>query len=153
MRIGELARKADVDVQTVRYYEREGLLDAPGRTPSGYRSYRAGDLERLVFIRHCRSLDMPLADIRRLIELSRDKSVSCEEVDGLLHAHLARVRSKLAALQGLEKQLAALDAQCSAGQRVADCGILQELIRAAHGEACACHPVGADPAGARGITM
>lgn len=153
MRIGELAGKAGVDVQTVRYYEREGLIGTPGRTPSGYRSYRAGDLERLVFIRHCRSLDMPLADIRRLIELSGDKSVSCEEVDGLLHAHLARVRSKLAALQDLEKQLAALDAQCSAGQRVADCGILEELIRAAHGEACACHPVGADSRGTQGIKM
>lgn len=153
MRIGELASKAGVDVQTVRYYEREGLIGAPGRTPSGYRSYRAEDLERLVFIRHCRSLDMPLADVRRLIELSRDKSASCEEVDGLLHAHLARVRSKLAALRDLEKQLAALDAQCSAGHRVADCGILEELIRAAHGEACACHPAGADPGGGVGVKM
>jgi len=147
MRIGELAEKADVDVQTVRYYEREGLIGAPGRTPSGYRSYRTADLERLVFIRHCRSLDMPLADVRRLIELSGDQSVSCDEVNALLHAHLARVRSKLAALRELEKQLAALDAQCSAGHRVADCGILEELIRAAHGEACACHPAGAGPGG------
>src|SRR5262245_57761721 len=110
MKIGELAGRADVDVQTVRYYEKEGLLEAPGRTASGYRSYRPEDLERLHFIRHCRSLDMPLADIRRLLALSRDRSVSCGEVDGLLHAHLARVRAKLAALQDLEKQLAALDA-------------------------------------------
>ena len=72
MRIGELARKAGVDVQTVRFYEREGLLDAPARTGSGYRAYGEEDLERLHFVRHCRSLDMPLAEIRRLIELSRE---------------------------------------------------------------------------------
>jgi Cd(II)/Pb(II)-responsive transcriptional regulator len=140
MRIGELARRAGVDVQTVRYYEREGLLDAPARTGSGYRAYGAEHLERLNFVRHCRSLDMPLAEIRRLIELSRQQSISCDEVNALVLAHLGRVRAKLAALHALESQLATLSAQCASGHRVADCGILEELIHAAHGEACACHP-------------
>ena len=140
MRIGELARQAGVDVQTVRYYEREGLLAAPARTDSGYRAYGPEHLERLNFVRHCRSLDMPLAEIRKLIDLSRDASVSCEQVDGLVRAHLERVRAKRLALQNLEAQLATLSAQCASGQRVADCGILGELIHAAHGEACACHP-------------
>lgn len=139
MRIGELAEKAGVDVQTVRYYERERLLEAPTRTPSGYRAYRPGHLERLNFVRHCRSLDMPLADIRRLLEFSRAKTVSCEVVDDLVQAHLERVRAKRAALQMLETQLDALRAQCRSGHRVADCGILEELIHAAQGEACACH--------------
>jgi len=116
MRIGELARQAGVDVQTVRYYE------------------------RLNFVRHCRSLDMPLAEIKRLIELSRDTRVSCEQVDALVRAHLERVQAKRKALQALEAQLATLTAQCASGHRVADCGILEELIHAAHGEACACHP-------------
>ena len=115
MRIGELARKAGVDVQTVRFYEREGLLDAPARTGSGYRAYGEEDLERLHFVRHCRSLDMPLAEIKRL-------------------------QAKRRSLEELEQQLAALNAQCESGHRVADCGILEELIQAAHGEACACHP-------------
>jgi Cd(II)/Pb(II)-responsive transcriptional regulator len=140
MRIGELAAQAGVDVQTVRYYEREGLIEAPARTAAGYRSYGPAHVERLNFIRHCRSLDMALADIKRLIALSRDKTVSCDEVNGLVHVHLERVRAKRAALAALEKQLAALDAQCASGHRVADCGILEELIHAAHGEACACHP-------------
>ncbi len=83
---------------------------------------------------------MPLSDVKRLIALSRDKGVSCEEVDGLVRAHLERVRAKRAALEALEKQLAGLNAQCEAGHRVADCGILEELIHAAQGEACACHP-------------
>jgi Cd(II)/Pb(II)-responsive transcriptional regulator len=140
MKIGELARQAGVDVQTVRYYEKEGLVPLPRRTASGYREYGPEALERLNFIRHCRSLDMALADIARLLALSRDKSVSCDEVNGLVHAHLERVRAKRAALESLEQQLASLDAQCASGHRVADCGILEELIHAAHGEACACHP-------------
>jgi Cd(II)/Pb(II)-responsive transcriptional regulator len=140
MRIGELAQKAGVEVQTVRYYEREGLLEAPARTGSGYRAYGPQHLERLNFVRHCRSLDMPLAEIKRLIDLSRNKAVSCDEVDGLVRAHLQRVRMKREALEALEAQLSTLAAQCAHGHRVADCGILEELIHAAHGEACACHP-------------
>ena len=140
MRIGELARQAGVDVQTVRYYEREGLLDTPARTSSGYRAYGPLHLERLNFVRHCRSLDMPLAEIERLIELSHDTRVSCEQVDALVRTHLGRVQAKRKALQALERQLEMLNAQCASGRRVADCGILEELIHAAHGEACACHP-------------
>ncbi len=140
MRIGQLATQAGVDVQTVRYYEREGLIDAPARTASGYRNYAPSHLERLNFIRHCRSLDMALGDVKRLLALSRDSSVSCDEVNDLVRAHLDRVRAKRAALDTLERQLVALDGQCASGHRVADCGILEELIHAAHGEACACHP-------------
>ena len=140
MRIGELAAKAGVEVQTIRYYEREGLLAAPAREPSGYRAYLPEHLEQLNFVRHCRSLDMPLEDIRRILTLSVDPKVSCEDVDGIVNAHLERVRTKLEALRELEKQLSALRSQCDAGHRVADCGILEELKHAAHGEACACHP-------------
>lgn len=151
MRIGELATKAGVDVQTVRYYEREGLIDPPSRTASGYRNYGPAHLERMQFIRHCRSLDMPLADVKRLIALSSDKGVSCDEVNGMVRTHLERVCAKRAALELLEKQLAGLNAQCESGHRVADCGILQELIHAARGEACACHPT--QTVGMRGETI
>ena len=144
MRIGELAEHAGVDAQTVRYYEREGLLEAPARTASGYRTYGERHLERLSFIRHCRSLDMPLSEIRTLLQLSAQHNVSCEQVDGLVQSHLERVKAKRAALEALEAQLETLSRQCASGQRVADCGILGELIHAAHGEACACH-AGSDP--------
>ena len=79
-------------------------------------------------------------EIRRLIELSCDKGVSCDQVNTLVRTHLERVQAKRKALQALEGQLEALSAQCESGHRVADCGILEELIHAAHGEACACHP-------------
>ena len=140
MRIGELATKSGVDVQTVRYYEREGLIEAPSRTASGYRAYGPAHLERLNFVRHCRSLEMPLAEIKRLTTLSTDRGVSCDQVDALVQGHLERVRAKLSALQALEKQLSTLRAQCNSGHRISDCGILEEMIHAAQGEACACHP-------------
>lgn len=140
MRIGELAAQAGVDVQTVRYYEKEGLIEAPSRNASGYRSYGPSHLERMQFIRHCRSLDMALADVKRLLALSGDNDVSCDEVNAMVRAHLGRIRAKRAALELLEKQLSSLNSQCESGHRVADCGILEELIHAARGEACACHP-------------
>jgi len=139
MRIGELAARSGVDVQTIRFYEREGLIGAPARTASGYRAYGPAHLERMQFIRHCRSLDMPLADVKRLIALSADSTVSCDEVNAMLQRHLERIRAKRTALELLERQLTGLNAQCQAGHRVADCGILEELIHAARGEACACH--------------
>jgi len=83
---------------------------------------------------------MPLAEVKRLIALASDKAVSCEEVDELVRAHLRRVGAKRLALQKLESRLATLSEQCATGHRIADCGILAELIHAAQGEACACHP-------------
>jgi len=144
MRTGELARRAGVDVQTVRYYEREGLLVAPARTPAGYRLYGPEHLERLHFVRHCRSLDMPLADIKRLLALASDRSVSCDEVNVLVEVHLDRIRAKRVALEQLESKLSGLRGQCASGHRVADCGILGDLIRAAHADAGTDHPL---PAG------
>lgn len=146
MRIGELARRGGVDVQTVRYYEREGLLNAPARTAAGYRAFGPQHLEQLHFVRHCRSLDMSLADIRRLLALSTDSGLSCDDVNVLVDAHLERVHAKRMALEALEGQLTALRRQCSSGRRVADCGILEELVHAAHGESCACHPMTSGPA-------
>ncbi|SRR5581483_10776734 len=134
MRIGDLARQAGVEVQTVRYYEREGLLEAPARTQSGYRMYGPQHLERLNLVRHCRSLDMSLAEIKRLIDLSSNASVSCDEVDALVRGHLEKVRAKREVLEALEVRLSALSAQCASGQRVADCGILGELMHAAQAD-------------------
>jgi Cd(II)/Pb(II)-responsive transcriptional regulator len=144
MRIGELARRTGVDVQTIRYYEWEGLLAAPARETSGYRSYEPEHLEQLKFIRHCRSLSMSLEEIRRMLSLSRSPTVSCESVNTLIDVQLRRVRAQRAVLDQLEKQLGQLRAQCRKGHHVADCGIFRELMHAAHGEACACH--GANPA-------
>ena len=140
MRIGEIAAATGVDVETVRFYEKEGLLPPPQRRANGYRAYGASHLERLAFIRHCRSLDMALADIGRLLELLDRPASECGDVNELVDAQLGRVRARLASLKALEKQLESLRASCAVPRSAAQCGILAELVHAAHGEACACHP-------------
>lgn len=139
MRIGELGQATGVDIETIRYYEKTGLLAAPERRPNGYRSYGVAHLERLAFIRHCRALDMPLAEIKRLLDFAVHSAADCGDIDRLIDEQLARVRSRLESMRALEKQLAALRARCASGHPVAECGILHELVAAAHGEACACH--------------
>lgn len=138
MKIGELASLSGCDVQTVRFYEREGLLDAPAREASGYRSYAPRHLERLQFIRHCRSLDIPLAEVRQLLAFSAAPDASCAQVNALLDEHIGKVRLRLTALKALEKQLVALRRQCH-GDVSRPCAILESFMTAAGEHACACH--------------
>ena len=139
LRIGELARATGVEVETIRYYEKAGLLPPPARQSNGYRAYGAAHLERLAFIRHCRALDMPLADVRQLLAALDAPGPECGDVNALIDQHLARVRARLASLRALEKQLRSLRSSCSGAPGEQGCGILHELVAAAHGEACACH--------------
>jgi Cd(II)/Pb(II)-responsive transcriptional regulator len=139
MRIGELAKATGVDVETIRYYEKAQLLSAPMRSDNGYRVYTTAHLERLSFIRHCRALDIPLADIQRLLTFLDNPQSECGEVNHLVDAQLTKVRARLASMHALERQLMALRGQCLAPHTVSECGILHELVAAAHGEACACH--------------
>ena len=134
MRIGELGNAIGVDVETIRYYEKAGLLSPPERRTNGYRSYGDAHLEQLAFIRHCRALDIPLADIRRLLELLARPRADCGDVDRLVDEQLARVRTRIESLRALERQLSALRKCCAVPHAVADCGILQELVTAAHRE-------------------
>ncbi len=139
MQIKALSAATGVDVETIRYYERQGLLPAPARQANGYRDYGQPQLERLAFIRHCRALDMPLADVRALLAALDAPGPECGNVNALIDQHLARVRARLASLRALEKQLRSLRSSCNGAPGDAGCGILHELVAAAHGEACACH--------------
>lgn len=142
MQIKALSAATGVDVETIRYYERQGLLPAPARQANGYRDYGPPQLERLSFIRHCRALDMPLVDVRQLLAALDAPGPECGDVNALIDQHLARVRARLASLRALEKQLRSLRSSCSGAPGEAGCGILHELVAAAHGEACACHGAG-----------
>jgi Cd(II)/Pb(II)-responsive transcriptional regulator len=139
MRISELANVTGVEIETIRYYEKQGLMAEPGRSANGYRSYASEHLERLSFIRHCRALDMPLAEVRTLLAFIDHPVADCVEVNQLIDEQLARVRARLKSMRALEKQLGQLRKQCSHTDAGQACGILQELVAAAHGEACACH--------------
>lgn len=138
MQMKELSRATGVDVETIRFYEKQGLLPTPARRENGYRVYEAVHLERLAFIRHCRALDMPLLDVKRLLGLVEASEENLGEVDVLVDQQLVRVRARLKSMRALEKQLSQLRARCS-GTHDGHCGILDELVSAAHGEACACH--------------
>ena len=145
MRIGELGKATGVDIETIRYYEKAGLLPPPARMPNGYRAYRPAHLERLAFIRHCRALDVPIAEVKRLLDFVARPEADCTDINQLIDEQLGRVRARLKSMRALEKQLAALRAQCQAGHSAANCGILHELVAAAHGEACACHGAVSQP--------
>lgn len=143
MRIGELARAVGVEVETIRYYEKSGLLPSPARAGNGYRAYGTPYLERLAFIRHCRALDMPLAEVRRLLDFLGHPAADCTGVERLVDEQLTRVRARLKSLRALERQLVALRSRCQSGNTAAECGILHELAAATRGEACVQPPGGA----------
>lgn len=127
MTIGELAQAAQCTVETIRYYEKEGLLPAPGRTGANYRRYAASHLERLRFVRHCRALDMAHAEIRSLTALLDQPQLDCGAVNVILDEHIDHVRVRIDQLVQLEAQLKSLRNRCRTEATVEDCGILQGL--------------------------
>jgi len=127
LKIGELAAQADCPVETIRYYEKEELLPEPTRSQSNYRLYGARHVERLQFIRHCRSLDMTLDEVRELLRLRDAPEQNCGEVNALLDKHIGHVAQRIVQLQALQEQLHQLRAQCEVEQPARDCGILQGL--------------------------
>ena len=135
MKIGELAGEAGCDVQTVRFYEREGLLAEPPRDASGYRHYDQRHVTRLRFIRHLRTLDIPLPEVRRLLTFAAQPDQSCEQVNGLLDGHIDLVKQRIQALKALEKQLVSLRNTCG-GDVSQPCAILESFMAAAEQHAC-----------------
>ena len=139
MKIGDLSSATGVDVGTIRFYERSGLLAIPEREANGYRSYGQKHLEGLSFVRHCRTLDIPLTDIKRLLDFTTLPNEDCADINQRVDEQFARVQARLQSLHALEKQLTVLRAKCTEGHPAKECGILGELVSAAHGEACVCH--------------
>ncbi len=127
MKIGELASVSRCTVETVRYYEKEGLLPAPERTAGNYRSYGPAHLERLRFIRNCRALDMAHAEIRALLALTDRPTGDCGAVNQVLDEHIGHVDARIAELSQLKNQLTELRRLCQRTNTVESCGILQGL--------------------------
>ncbi len=127
MKIGELAKRTGCPVETIRYYEHEGLLPEPSRSEGNYRQYGAAHIERLLFIRHCRSLDMAQEEIRALLALRDRPESDCGTANRLIDEHLHHVEVRIAELQSLSRQLRDLRARCRGEGSSEDCGILREL--------------------------
>lgn len=124
--IGEAARASGVSVETIRYYERVGVVAKPRRTASGRRVYAPDDVAALRFVRRCRDLGFSLEDAVALCGLARDPHEACDAAGRLAGQHLARVRDKIADLQRLEAALSELVANCDRGQP--DCPMLDKLM-------------------------
>ncbi len=150
MRIGELARQAGCKVETVRYYEREGLLAEPGRSGGNYRVYEGAHLERLAFIRNCRALEMSLEEIRALLRIRDGADPDCGAVNCLLEAHIGHVADRIARLEALQAELIALRETCRGIAAVERCGILRELASRRGGEARPDAEAGGHLSGAHG---
>ena len=128
MKIGQLARQGQVAVDTVRYYERHGLLPEPQRQASGYRVYDERDLERLRFIRGAKALGFSLQEIRELHRLSSADEGQRADVRALAASRLQDVEARLRELQSIRDVLAELVKQCSGQGPIAGCPIMETVI-------------------------
>lgn len=124
--IGHLAKETCTKVETVRFYEKTGLLPVPARTDGNYRAYTADHLNRLSFIRRARDLGFSLEQVRELLALADDRSRSCSAIDAIATEHRLEVERKIRDLQALKAELDNLIDQCCRGT-VAECRIIETL--------------------------
>lgn len=129
MKIGSFACATGCPVETIRYYEREGLLPPPARSGGNYRLYGPQHVDRLRFIRHCRSLDMTHDEIRALLAFRDAPQKRCDEVNALLDEHISHVARRIEELRALERTLKDLRGQCRTAMSTRDCGIMRTLGR------------------------
>lgn len=127
IKIGELAKRTETTVETIRYYEKEGLLPQPPRSAGNYRLYGDEHIERLQFIRHCRSLDMSLDEVRILLNHRDFPNEDCGDVNALLDDHIRAVEIRVQELIQLKRHLIALRQKCERAAPTAACGILRAL--------------------------
>ena len=127
MRIGELARETDCQVETIRYYERVGILPEPERAQNNYRYYGKPHRRRLRFVRRCRDLGFTLEEVRALLSLIDGGSQTCADVEALGREHLDDVRARIADLQRMEARLSELVSRCHGGN-TPDCSFVEALF-------------------------
>ncbi len=125
--IGELARKAEVNIETIRYYERRGLLPEPPRSSSGYRQYSLEAVARIQFIKHAKELGFSLKEILDLLSLRVDPDTTCADVKRMAEAKIESIERKISSLQKMKKALAKLKAECEGRGPVGECPILEAL--------------------------
>src|SRR6266516_7857967 len=127
MRIGEVARQAGVNVQTLRYYERRGLLREPGRRASGYREYPPDTARLIRFIKRAQELGFTLAEIEELLRLREDQRASCAEVRDAANAKIEDIDRKIQSLRAMKRALSILVNSCASDGSIRECPILESL--------------------------
>ncbi|MEQ9327152.1 MAG: helix-turn-helix domain-containing protein [Rhodospirillales bacterium] len=126
--IGEASRMSGVHIETIRYYERCGVLPAPTRAANGRRFYRQADIGRLCFIKRCRDLGFGLSDVTALLALAEGEETDCNAAQAVADRHLRKIRTRIEDLRQLERALAELTGNCATGS--AHCPMLNELMLA-----------------------
>ena len=129
MKIGGVAERSGIGIETIRYYEREGLLPEPVRRPSGYRQYDESTVERLEYIRRAKELGFTLAEIRELLELSFAAHAGCDHVRRRAEGKLADIGEKIRSLQQMKRSLGKLVERCRAKDSAADCPLVHKSKR------------------------
>ncbi len=137
MTIGQVARAAGVGVETIRFYERRGLLDEPPRRASGYRQYSDGAVRQLRFIRRAKELGFSLREIAELLELRAETPTQCEDVRRRLEAKITDIENRIADLHHIKRALAELAATCAAQDPIGACPILEALEKTSGKESSA----------------
>lgn len=127
IKIGELAKRTETTAETIRYYEKEGLLPEPSRSEGNYRLYGEEHTERLRFIRHCRTLDMALDEVRILLQYRDTPAEDCGDVNTLLDEHIGAVETRIKELTQLKQHLVTLRQKCTSTAPIESCGILGAL--------------------------
>ncbi|BFT31867.1 Cd(II)/Pb(II)-responsive transcriptional regulator [Alteromonas sp. D210916BOD_24] len=127
MKIGQLAKVSGCSIQTIRYYEKEGLLNPPNRSEGNFRLYDEKALKELEFVKHCRSLDIPLSDIKTLLDLKNKPEESCSSINNLIANQLDLVNKRIQELRALKSELQIMKKACSSDNTVERCGIIKSL--------------------------
>ena len=127
LKIGQVAQQADVNIETVRYYEREGLIPEPPRRPSGYRQYSPDYVQRIKFIKHAQYLGFSLKEITELLALRIEPDTACNEVKQQTEAKIAAIETKIHTLQQMQRVLTDLVTSCDQRQLTDACPILKAL--------------------------
>ena len=130
--IGALSKQTGCNIETIRYYEKAGLLPVPARTPAGYRRYGSTHFKRLTFIRRARALGFSIEEVRTLLKLADERKRPCAEVRVVAGVHLKDDQAKIADLRALERVLRETVAKCASG-RSSDCPLIESLSQESPG--------------------
>ena len=127
MKIGELSKKTGLTVDSIRFYEKSGLIRPPVRTEGGYREFNDDVVAAIEFVSHCRSLDIPIPEIKKLLNVRSGSAKSCKEANEVIDEQLTKLRARIKELKRLERTLAELQSVCNAELDPKDCKIIMSL--------------------------
>ena len=134
LNIGQVAKKADVNIQTIRYYERIGLVPKPERRESGYRRFSMGDVRRIQFIKHAQAAGFLLKEIKEMLVIKVDSDTTCDDVRELAEIKITEINEKIQHMQQMKQTLESLTAACSGTNPTGDCPILEAFESEHFGE-------------------